>query len=405
MNFKLTNCCFKSRRTIGSLRFLFTRNCLMEKAAVDKHKMKGWQIHSYGTLNELQFSDKLRIPIIRCPNEVLVKVTSAGVNPIDVSMVGGYGSKLINILRCNREGIEFPLTFGREFTGVIAQKGMGICKDLQVGDEVWGVVPIQRQGSHSEYTVVPDFCLSRKPVNLNHIEAGCLLYAGLTAWSGLFISGQLGGVAGALNCGNTCSQSNTKKVLVLGASGGVGSIAIQILRAENSTVIATCSTDAIPLVKNLGAQHVIDYSDQTQLKQLADFSPYDIILDCAGLGPKYAGHFDWQFKSFVTFSSPLLKNVDESGIGLGMLKNFIELIESNSKTLSLRQGCVKWGYFVPAPQGIEYLKKLIERKKLLPQIDSTFNFENTKEAYEKVSHGHLRGKVVIDFINEKKNSQ
>lgn len=205
----------------------------------------------------------------------------------------------------------------------------------------------------------------------------------------------LGGVCGAFTSAGGGGQG--KRVLVLGGSGGVGSSAIQILKAENSTVITTCSTDAIQLVTGLGADEIIDYSNEDSLRQLVASGPYDLILDCAGLGSEFSNQLPWKFTNYVTFSSPLLKNFDRLGFVPGIIRNTFDLTETNLRSLTGQKGCVKWGYFVPAPNGIKYLKKLIERKKFSSVIDSIFNFDETNEAYKKVAAGHLRGKVLLDF--------
>lgn len=301
---------------------------------------------------------------------------------------GGYGSRFLNVLRCNRDNIEFPLTLGREFSGTIIQKGMGCSSHIKTGDLVFGVVPPWRMGCHAEYVVVSESCVckpfiysnfleyeiqqkyklfffdlqvSKKPDNISVLESGGVLYAGLTAWSGLFISGLLGGVEGALTAHG---GGRGKRVLVLGAAGGVGTSAIQILNAENVSVIASCSTDAIEIVKRLGVDHVIDYTNQEQINDFSSFGPYDIILDCTGQGPEYAEKFNWSYKNYVTFSSPFLKNIDNNGLGLGMYENLKDIIDINTKSIITKKGVVKWGYFLPAPNGITYLSNLIKRKKV-----------------------------------------
>lgn len=226
------------------------------------------------------------------------------------------------------------------------------------------------------------------------MDAGGILYAGLTAWSGIFLSGMLGGICGALTSGG---GGQGKNVLVLGGSGGVGSSAIQILKAENSTVVATCSTNAIELVAGLGADHIIDYTSDDSFRDLVASGPYDLILDCAGKGAEFAAELPWKFTNYVTFSSPLLRNVDRHGLLPGMVRNALDLAECNVRSIAGQKGVVKWGYFVPAPNGIKYLKKLIERKQLIPVIDSIYSFDKTDEAYKKVADGHLRGKVLLDI--------
>jgi len=150
----------------------------------DGGDMRSWQIHSYGGIEDLQLSSS-RIPLIKSPNDVLVKVHAASVNPIDLAMTKGYGAETINVMRavCNaaetttastssisgllsrlplpvvgvKKGqlIEFPLTLGRDFSGVISDVGHGVREKtgLRIGDEVFGVVGVQRQGCHADYVV------------------------------------------------------------------------------------------------------------------------------------------------------------------------------------------------------------------------------------------------------------
>lgn len=234
--------------------------------------------------------------------------------------------------------------------------------------------------------------MANKPHNIGDVEAASLLYAGLTAWSGLYISGNLGGILGATT---SAGGGKGKTVLILGASGGVGSIAAQIVKAEHGRVIATCSTDAIPFVENLKVDHIIDYTNENATQELIQSGPYDIILDCAGKGPEYAEEIPWKFKQYVTFSSPLLKNIDAYGIPGGMLLNLADIMQKNIKTLSSQKGVVKWGYFMPVPQGIQYLGKLVETNRLTANIQETFDLKQLDVAYKKVADKHLRGKIAI----------
>lgn len=181
----------------------------------------------------------------------------------------------------------------------------------------------------------------------------------------------------------------------MGATGGVGSIATQIGKAEGLEVVASCSTDAVAMVKNLGADHVIDYTAKDAITQFCDLGPYDIILDCAGKGLDYATQIPWKFDQYITFTSPVLKNVDTNGLGLGFFKNIANLLESNIQSITKHRAFSKWAYFVPAPQGIEYFKKQVERGKITPCVDSVFDFDATSDAYMKIANGHLRGKVIL----------
>lgn len=302
-------------------------------------------------------------------------------------MMGGYGSTLFNTLRCNK--IEFPLTLGREFVGTVVNKGMAN-SDLQVGDKVWGVVPFHQQGAHSEFLKISRCFVSKKPKNIDDAEAGTILYAGLTTFSGIFISAYPTALFGRSNF------AKGKKVLVLGGSGGVGHIAIQILKAEGADIVATCSEDAKPLLENLGISKVIDYAALESNQQLLAESPYDLILDCAGLGTEYANTLRWSFNNYVTFKSPLLKNFDEKGFIVGGLESVKALLSTNIPVLG-KGSAVKWGYFIPLPNGIEYLTKLVENGQLKSIIDSKFHYNDLPKAYERVANGHLRGKVAITY--------
>lgn len=185
-----------------------------------------------------------------------------------------------------------------------------------------------------------------------------------------------------------------KRLCILGASGGVGTIAVQIAKAENMIITATCSTKSVQMVKDLGADFVIDYTKDDVNEQFRGRS-FDLILDCAGLGPEYATKVPWKFDQYITLTFPFLNNTDTDGLIFGSVKSLLSLLQSNVQTISDYSGLLKWGFFVPAPQGIEYLKKQVQRGTLKPIVDSVFEFASMKEAFMKVANGHLRGKVIV----------
>lgn len=296
-------------------------------------------------------------------------------------MVDGFGSTIFNVFRCtNSNAIEFPLTMGRDFAGTIVHKGMAARAECELGESVWGVVPLHRTGCHAQYVTVDSnnvnfnrtyrmfignnklyWQITGKPTNLEDVDAAALLYVGLTAWSGLFLSGQLGGIAGATT---SLGGGQGKRVCILGASGGVGHVALQIAKAENCEIVASCATDAVPLVQGLGVTHVVDYTTPDASEQLTAYGPYDIILDCAGKGAEHATELPWKYNHYVTFTSPLLRNFDQYGLAGGSVRNVLNLIERNVQSFSAQKGLIKWAYFLPAPHAIEYLKRLVERKKV-----------------------------------------
>lgn len=203
--------------------------------------------------------------------------------------------------------------------------------------------------------------ISTCPRGVEDTIAASTVYAGLTAWSGLFLSGQLGDLSGAVT---SRGGGRGKRICVLGASGGVGHLAVQMAHAEGVEVVATCSADSIEMVCELGADVIIDYRQPDAEQRLVSQGPYDIVLDCAGKGPEYASQVDWVFKHYVTFSSPWLRNNDEHGMVCGSVKSFVELAQTNVQSVLSNKGLVKWAYVAMLPNGLEYLHKLLEQGKV-----------------------------------------
>lgn len=361
-----------------------------------ENKMLAWQIHSYGDLNELKLSN-VRVPLITKPTEVLIQVQAASVNPIDIAMTRGYGATLLNLMRKAKnigtyggyDTIEFPLTLGRDFSGIVVSKGHGVRDKLKLGDEVWGVVPVEKQGCHASYVLVDSNLVKRRPQNLSYIEAGSILYAGLTAWSALWITGGL--------CYKTSIGTRlNRRMLVLGGSGGVGTMAVQLLKAWNMHVIATCSSDAVNIVEKLGADVVIDYKDRNADAQIISEGPYDIILDCCNQGPELINSKGYPYSTYITLNSPMLKNFDQLGLIAGSFKNLGDIFKYNiSKTD--KKGLVKWGFFAPSETGLNMLHDFVEYGQVVPVVKQIYPFQDLPAAYERVTQGHLRGKIVIDM--------
>lgn len=186
-----------------------------------------------------------------------------------------------------------------------------------------------------------------------------------------------------------------KRVCILGASGGVGSLAVQMAKAENMDVTATCSTSSVQMVKDLGADHIIDYRvDDLNEKFNGQF--YDIILDAAGQGHDYAAKWPWTFGKYVSLVPPVLNDTDSYGLLFGSIKSGLTLVQNNLLSFfGGNKGVLTWGFFVPSPKGIAYLKGLVDNGQMKPVIDTVYKFSEMKEAYQKVAGGHLRGKVMI----------
>lgn len=285
--------------------------------------------------------------------------------------------------------LELPLTLGRDFSGVIISKGHGVDDGLKLGDKVWGVVPVEQQGCHANFVVVDKNLVDRRPQNLSHIEAASILYAGLTAWSALWITG-------GLCYKSTLAARKNNRILILGGSGGVGTLAIQLSKAWNMHVVTTCSSDAVNLVEKLGADIVIDYKLDDSHSRIIAEGPYNIILDCANQGPNEIRSKGYPHCTYITLNSPLLKNIDQHGLIAGTMKNIGELVKYNIPTVE-NKSFVKWGFFTPSQTGIKTLRDFVENGKIIPVVKKVYQFQELPLAYDRVAQGHLRGKLVIDM--------
>ncbi|XP_044751143.1 reticulon-4-interacting protein 1 homolog, mitochondrial-like [Coccinella septempunctata] len=363
--------CFKNQRALLSL-------SAKVKKFPDALKMNAWQIHSYE--EDLQLSST-RKPFLRSVDSILVKVESVSVNPIDLYMKDGYARNVLNVFR--NDEMELPLTLGRDFSGTIVRKGLTVDEKYKIGDKVYGFIPLHKQGSFAEYVIAENGHFRHQPDHLSPAESASMVYASMTAWSALFVTAGL-----ALGCGKD------KRILILGASGGVGTMAVQLLKSQGVHVAATCATDAMSLVRSLGADDVFDYTQPDHIEKIST-NRYDIILDCAKFGIDRVPN-EWKFGQYITLNSPLILNTDEYGLVGGLMKSTSSLLSQN--IMKLKDGKrVKWGFFIPSNSGFELIDRLAKNNQLRPVIHKEFSFEQLPTALNEVKKGHLRGKVMINI--------
>ncbi|NXI06011.1 RT4I1 protein, partial [Pachycephala philippinensis] len=355
--------------------------------------MPSWVIDRYGSNEVLRFTRDMVFPVIHFPNEVIIKVHAASLNPIDLSMRSGYGATALNMkrdpLKLKTGETEFPLTLGRDVSGVVMECGLGVSY-FKPGDEVWAAIPPWKQGTLSEFVVASGNEVAFKPKCLSHTEAAALPYVGLTAWSAL---NQVGG----LNQSN-CSG---KRVLILGASGGVGTFAVQLMKAWDAHVTAVCSHDASTMVKKLGADDVVDYKSGNLEEQLKTLPLFDFILDnVGGSTEKWALDLlkKWSGATYVTLVTPFLINMDKLGVADGMLQTGVTV---GSKTLKhfLKGVHYRWAFFMPSGPSLDEIAELVDSGKIQPVIDEVFSFSEVPKAFLKLEGGHARGKTVINVTS------
>src|SRR5437868_5899289 len=218
--------------------------------------MKAIVCHNYGP------PDVLKLEEVGRPtagdDEVLIKVRAASVNPIDRLIRGRpYIIRAMTGLRKPKD-----IRVGRDLAGQVEAVGRNVTQ-FQPGDEVFGV----SSGAFAEYVCVDEKKLALKPVNLTFEQAAAVPVAGLTALQGLRDKGKV---------------QQGQKVLINGASGGVGTFAVQIVKSFGADVTGVCSTRNLDLVRSLGADHVIDYTKEDFTKS---GQRYDLILDNVGTQP------------------------------------------------------------------------------------------------------------------------
>ena len=296
-------------------------------------------------------------------NEVLVHVHAAGVNPGDWAIMSGlpYIARPVYGLRKPKNAVR-----GTDVAGTVEAVGTGV-RRLQPGDEVFGLCS-GLGGAFAEYASVSEDALALKPTNLSFEQAAAVPTAGLVALQALR---DHGGVRAG------------QKVLINGASGGIGTFAVQIAKALGAEVTGVCSTRNVDLVRSIGADHVIDYTweDFTQKDQR-----YDFILD------NVANHSLSDLRRALTPTGTLVPN------GGGFDNHWFA---SGGRVISAhvlnRFVSHRLRPFLVSPkfEDLLVLKEMIEAGKMTPVIERTYPLSETSQAIGNVGEGHARGKVVI----------
>lgn len=340
-------------------------------------------LHRYGSAAEvLRIEQAPRPPIGK--NEVLVRQYASSVNPIDCRMRGGYGRVIVSKIR----GFEFPLVLGRDVSGEVVEVGPGVT-GLSVGDAVYGVARAKDHGgAHAELVVSNHDGVVAIPTSLSYTEAAAFPYVACTIW------------AAFAKAGLDERTSRGKKVFVQAGSGGIGSLAIQVLKAWGAYVATTSNGANAESVRALGADVVIDYEREDYAKILSDF---DFALETIGgaLEDKTLGILRKDGNGcFVTLIHPVLRNFDESGIVRGGAKNLIAVRSSRRRAKQLGVPSYHWVTFKPSAEALVSLRELIDDGRVRPHIDSVFDFADVVQAHERCESGTANGKIILRFAGE-----
>jgi NADPH:quinone reductase-like Zn-dependent oxidoreductase len=323
--------------------------------------MKAIVHHRYGTTDVLEFTDIDKPDI--ADDEVLVRVHAAGVDrgvwhlmaglPYPIRLAG-YG------LRAPKNPVP-----GWDVAGVVEAVGEDVSR-LQPGDEVFGI----GKGTYAEYAAAGEDKLAPKPTHLTFEQAAALAVSGSTALQALRDHGQL-------QPGQT--------VLIIGASGGVGTYAVQLAKAFGAHVTGVCSTTKVDLVRSIGADHVIDYTRE-------DFADgrhhYDLILDIGGNSP-----LSRLRRALTPDGTAIIVGGSTGGRWLGGNDRLVRAL-ALSPFISQKLGA----FVNPVNhEDMLTLAQLIEAGKVTPVIERTYPLHETPKAIRHLEGGHARGKLVISI--------
>jgi NADPH:quinone reductase-like Zn-dependent oxidoreductase len=316
----------------------------------------------YGSPDVLQLREVVK-PVPQ-EDEVLIQIHAASLNSRDLRMLR---AKPI-FMRLMPGGLFHPKNriLGADFAGRVEAIG-GNARLFKPGDEVFGYIPSATgRGTFAEFVCADEKTISLKPANLTFEQAAVVPLAAMTALQGLRDKGNI---------------QPGQKVLIHGASGGVGTFAVQIAKAFGAEVTAVCSTRNLEMVRSLGADHVIDYKveDFTQNGQ-----QYDLILAVNGYHP-------------IAYYLRALKPEGSYVVAGGSMAQLFQAATQgrrNSKSGSQKTYVVS---LVQNQKDLVFIRELLETGKVIPVIDLCYPLSETAEAFRYFEKVHPRGKVVISI--------
>ncbi len=330
--------------------------------------MKAWFIDAYGGPERLQFGD-LPDPAIG-PDEVLVGIQAASINPIDWKMRAGETRPILKQ--------RFPLILGNDFAGVVKQVGPAV-RNFAPGDRVYARPDKHRIGGLAESIAAREEDLAPMPAGLDFEQAAALPLVALTAWQVLV------GVA---------DLQSGDKVLIHAGAGGVGTVAIQLARHLGACVVATASAPKHEVLKDLGADEVIDYRNEDFTERVAGF---DLVFDTVG------GKTQKRSWSVLRRGGLLVSIVGppdppfarDWGLGWPM-RTAVAVMSLPARLRAWRRGC-RYRFLIMHASGAQLLRitQLVEAGAIRPVIDRVFPLAEADKAMAYAEAGHATGKVVV----------
>lgn len=316
-------------------------------STLENQKMRAVTISNYGGQDQLKLVE-IDVPAIS-PTDVLVKVHAASVNPVDWKIREGYLAEMLPHT--------LPLTLGWDFSGEVVAVGETVT-DWAVGDLVYSRPEIVRNGSYADYIAVAANEIATKPQSLNHQFAAAVPLVTLTAWQALYDLAQV---------------KEGDKVLIHAGAGGVGIAAIQLAKLKGAYVYTTASERNVELLKDLGADEVINYKteDFSTLKDI------DVVFDTMG--------GDVLDNSWGTLKKG------------GYLVSIVQPPEEEkAKALGVN---AEFCFVQPNAAQLGEIGALIDDGKIKVLIDSVYRLDEVAQAHQKSEAGHAQGKIVIQVAD------
>jgi NADPH:quinone reductase-like Zn-dependent oxidoreductase len=306
--------------------------------------MKAVQIHAYGGINVLTYEDAPRPK--PGDGEVLIRVFATTVNPFDCAVRAGYMSAYLNYT--------FPLILGTDASGIIEEVGPGVTT-FKRGDSVYARGGVTRDGTYAEYAVIPASDVAAKPRSLDYVHAAAIPHITLTAWQALI---------------ELANLTNGQTVLIHGAAGGVGHVAVQIAKWRGAKVIGTASGN-LDFLRELDVDQAVDYATTPFENAVGHV---DVVLDTIG--------GDTQQRSWKVLKPG------------GML---VSTIQAPSQEMATAHGVRQAMVFSMPPIGkvLTEVATLVDSGQIKPHISAVLPLEEVARAHEMIESRHTRGKIVL----------
>jgi NADPH:quinone reductase-like Zn-dependent oxidoreductase len=332
--------------------------------------MKALVLKRYGRPDQITFADVPR-PVPK-PDEILVQVHAAGLNPIDTMIPKGTFKPFLRF--------QLPATLGSDLAGVVVEVGSRVTCS-KPGDAVFASIFDLGTGALAEFAVVPESAAALKPDNLDFVQAASIPMVGLTSWQALKERARL-------NPG--------QKVFIPAGSGGIGTFAIQLAKYLGATVATTTSTGNVDLVRSLGADEVIDYKRQDFQDVLHD---YDVVLGTI------RGDAIQKSLSILKPKSTVVSLIGppDAAFARARRMNFVMVflfgLLSRKIIRRAKKLGVEYSFLFVHPDGgqLAAIGELLKAGNIRPVIDKTFPFDQAKEALAYLEKGRAKGKVVVQM--------